>query len=106
MERYSCRMGLARGRCGAGPVFETLILMAKEIIPIHFTRYGIDYKGWAKPSEQCHEDGHPKSYHVILNKVFFANLSPDRGKWVTDEPRPRDLVVAVGACLDHVYARG
>jgi hypothetical protein len=80
--------------------------MTKEIIPIQFNGHGIEYKGWATPSDQQHDDGHPTSYHVVLNKVFFGNLSLDRGKWVADEPRPRDLVVAVGACLDNIHARG
>jgi hypothetical protein len=78
--------------------------MAKEIIPIQFNGQGIEYKGWATPSDQRYDDGYPRSYHVVLNKVYFGNLSLDRGKWIADEPRPRELVVAVGACLDHVYS--
>lgn len=77
--------------------------MAKEIIPIEFNGQGIEYKGWATPSEQLYDDGYPRSYHVVLNKVHFGNLSLDRGKWIADEPRPRELVVAVGACLDNVH---
>ena len=79
-------------------------IMAKEIIPIQFNGQGIEYKGWATPSDQRYEDGYPRSYHVVLNRVYFGNLSLDRGKWIADEPRPRELVAAVGACLDHVYS--
>lgn len=87
-----------------GPVFELTGIMSKEIIPIQFNGQGIEYKGWATPSDLKYDDGYPRSYHVVLNKVFFGNLSLDRGKWIADEPRPRELVVAVGACLDHVYS--
>src|SRR6185312_1742070 len=80
-------------------------IMAKEIIPIQFNgQGGIEYKGWATPSDQRHDDGYPRSYHVVLNQVYFGNLSLDRGKWIADEPRPRDLIVAVGACLDNLHA--
>jgi hypothetical protein len=74
--------------------------MENKSIPIHFNGRGIEYKGWATPSRERHDDGHPMHYIVVLNELFFGHFWLDRGKWFADEPRPRDLVVAVGTCLD------
>jgi hypothetical protein len=74
-------------------------MMKKAPIALQFDHLGISYTGWATPSDERHEDGHPKSYAVVLNGVFFGNLSCDRGKWVIDERRPHELVVAAGESL-------
>lgn len=74
--------------------------MENNIIPIHFNGRGIEYKGWAMPSRERYEDGHPKHYRVVLNEVLSGNFWLNRGKWFADEPRLQELVVKVGACLD------
>lgn len=79
--------------------------MKTDIITIHFNGQGIEYKGWAQPSKERHEDGHPKHYQVVLNQLFYGNFSLHRGKWFADEPRPQELVIAIGACLDRQAAR-
>lgn len=73
--------------------------MIKSSIPLHFSHLGISYAGWAEPSRDRHDDGLPKSYAVILNGTFFGNFSCNRGKWVIDQQRPYDLVVAAGERL-------
>ena|ERR1700761_5436896 len=74
--------------------------MEKQIIPIEFNGRGIEYRGWAMPSNEKHDDGHPKHYKVVLNEIFFGNFWLNRGKWFADELRSPELVVAVGHCLD------
>jgi len=73
--------------------------MIKSSIPLHFSHHGISYAGWAEPSKDRHDDGLPKSYAVVLNGTFFGNFSCNRGKWVIDQHRPYDLVVAAGERL-------
>jgi len=75
------------------------IFMITTNIPLHFFHHGTSYAGWATPSKDRHEDGHPKSYAVVLNGSFFGNFSCDRGKWVIDQWRPAELVVAAGERL-------
>ncbi|HWB94177.1 MAG TPA: hypothetical protein VG605_20125 [Puia sp.] len=79
--------------------------MENHIIPIHFNGLGVEYKGWAVPSSEQHEDGHPKHYQVVLNKMFIGNFRLNRGKWFADEQPPQELVAAVGACLDTIPSR-
>jgi len=79
--------------------------MENKIIPIHFNGGGIEYKGWATPSNERHEDGHPKHYRVVLNQNFSANFWLNRGKWFADEPGMQNLAVEIGACLDKMPAR-
>jgi hypothetical protein len=79
--------------------------MEKHIIPIQFNGLGIEYRGWATPSTERHEDGYPKHYKVVLNKMFFGNFFLDRGKWLADGQQPVELVVAIGECLDRLPAR-
>jgi hypothetical protein len=73
--------------------------MINSSIPLQFSHLGIAYAGWAEPSKERHEDGLPKSYAVVLNGTFFGNFFCDRGKWVIDQKRPYDLVVAAGERL-------
>jgi hypothetical protein len=74
--------------------------MDHSTVPIKFEYLGISYEGWANPSRKQNDYGMPESYQVVLNKESFGNLSLDRGKWVTDEKRPHELVVRVGKFLD------
>jgi len=75
--------------------------MEKTSIPLQFDLNGTQYTGWATPSDQK-VGRYAKSYHVVLNQVFFGNLSHDRGKWLIDENRPNDLVMAAGECLNEI----
>ena len=79
--------------------------MEKDIIPIKFDGFGMEYQGWATPSPERYEDGEPKHYKVMLNKMFFGNFFLDKGKWFADTQQPAELVVAVGECLDRLPAR-
>ena len=76
--------------------------MEKTSIPLELDCQGIHYTGWATPSDSVHPDGYAKSYHVVLNEVFFGDLSYDHGKWIIDQQRPHELVVAVGHCLEKI----
>ena len=79
--------------------------MENKIIPIHFNGGGIEYSGWATPSNERHEDGYPKHYRVVLNQVFSGNFSLNRGKWFADEPGMQEFAVQVGEFLDKMPAR-
>lgn len=73
--------------------------MEKQI-DISFTANGLDYKGWATPSEKNKKDGSPKSFHVVLNDIMFGNVSQSDDKsWTVDEQRPQHLVDTVGEIL-------
>ena len=74
--------------------------MAGDFIDIEIQSEGKNYRGWYHPSEKKNEEGKPSSYHVVLDKVFFANLSYTNGKWAADEQRPEELVEAVGASIE------
>lgn len=76
--------------------------MKKTSLPLEFDCKGIHYAGWVTPSDHHYEDGQPVSYHVVLNKVFFGNLSRNKGKWLVDEQRPHELTAELGECLDKV----
>ena len=76
-----------------------MLYMIKASIPLHFDHRGISYAGWATPSAEHHEDGYPKHYAVVLNGTFFGNFWCDRGKWIIDQRRPYELVVAAGERL-------
>jgi hypothetical protein len=73
--------------------------MEKTSVPLEFDCKGKYYKGWATPSYRSHDDGLSASYVVVLNQVFFGDMSEANGKWVLDKSRPQELVVAVGECL-------
>ena len=73
--------------------------MDKRSIPISLEYEHMLYSGWATPSDAHHSDGLAKSYHVVLNEVFFGDMSYDNGKWIISEQRPNDLVMAVGEVL-------
>jgi hypothetical protein len=79
--------------------------MEKKSLVLEFDCRGIHYTGWATPSDHLHENGEPSSYHVVLNQVFFGNLTRNKGKWLVDEQRPSELTAAVGECLDKITLR-
>ena len=76
--------------------------MNDNSVEITFTHEGTSYNGWATPSDKLNEDGEPKSWRVVLNKVFFGNLSKNNDKWVNNEERPEALTEAVGRYLNTV----
>jgi hypothetical protein len=73
--------------------------MNHEPIDIQLDFDGVRYTGWVIPSENQHEDGWPKSFHVVLNETFFGNVSMDTGKWLVDQQRPEGMAEAVGAAI-------
>jgi hypothetical protein len=73
--------------------------MEKTSISLEFESGGSVYKGWATPSDRLHDDGLPASYVIVLNEVFFGDMSKANGKWVLDEQRPHELITAVAECL-------
>ena len=61
---------------------------------------GHPYSGWIIPSKKRNAEGEPSSYHVVLDNVFFGNLSFENGRWSIDDQRPGDLVQAVGQYIE------
>ena len=74
-------------------------VMISTSIPIQFNHQGINYAGWATPSAERHEDGYPKHYAMVLNGSFFGNFRCYRGRWIVDQWKPYELVVAAGERL-------
>lgn len=77
-----------------------------EPIDIALDFDGMHYAGWATPSDHLHENGWPKSFHVVLNETFFGNVSFDNGKWLVDEQRPDGMADVVGAAIQSKYKPG
>lgn len=73
--------------------------MSREPIDIQCSFDGVQYTGWATPSEKQHSDGWPASFHVVLNETFFGNVSRDNGRWLVDEERPEGMANVVGAAI-------
>ena len=73
--------------------------MTTEIFDISLSFDGKLFNGWVRPSEKKDDSGKPVSYHVVLNDVFFGNVSFN-DTWIVDDQRPRGLVQAVGACIE------
>jgi hypothetical protein len=76
--------------------------MEKKSLPLRLDQDGQTYSGWATPSDQRHPDGYAKSYHVVLNEVFFGDLSFHDGSWAISEQRPHLLVAAVGQAIERI----
>jgi hypothetical protein len=76
--------------------------MEKVSIPVSFKYNGVEYKGWATPSDHKHPDGLAASYHVVLNETFFGDMSLSDGHWTISEQRPADLVKATGEALSEI----
>jgi hypothetical protein len=76
----------------------------KTSLSIELEQDGQCYKGWATPSDKRHADGYAKSYHVVLNEIFFGDLNLDKGKWSTSDQRPQRLVKAVGKAIEKAEA--
>ncbi len=74
--------------------------MADNFVDIELEHDNTHYKGWVQPSDKKNAKGIPSSFHVVLNNVFFANLSYNQEKWIADDQRPDDLVQAVGRRIE------
>jgi hypothetical protein len=74
-----------------------------RIFDISFQCDGRQYKGWVNPSEKTDKTGRPASYHVVLEGVYFGNLSINNCKWGINEDRPDSLTEAVGREIEKYY---
>ena len=77
--------------------------MANSSFRIRVNFRGTDYEGWVRPSEKDRIDGQPKSFHVVLNDLYFGNLSRTNRVWTVDEQRPQELVELVGSYIESQY---
>jgi hypothetical protein len=77
--------------------------MSEEFFNIEFDHDNIHYNGIITPSEKIREDGTPKSFHVVLNKVLFGNVHYNNSKWAVDEQRPDALTEIVGKQIEQYY---
>ncbi|RYF88748.1 MAG: hypothetical protein EOO00_10790 [Chitinophagaceae bacterium] len=73
--------------------------MEEKIFDISFDYNGMHYKGWVNPSGKKN-DGVPVSFHVVLNDIFFGNLSFNQGKWINSEDRPDELTTLSGEHIE------
>ena len=73
--------------------------MPEEIFDISFSEDGKTYTGWVHPSDKKNAAGLSVSYHVVLNGVFFGDLSLNESHWSINENRPASLVKATGAAI-------
>jgi len=80
-------------------------IMEDNIFDMRFDYNGLHYQGWANPSQKTHADGMPASFHVVLNDIFFGDVSYNQGKWVTSEDRPGELLEIVGQQIESNYKK-
>jgi hypothetical protein len=73
--------------------------MEDKTFDFQFDYNGLHYRGWANPSPKKN-DGIPASYHVVLNDIFFGNVSFTQGKWINNEDRPDELTSIVGKHIE------
>lgn len=74
--------------------------LEKSTFDISFQHEGKSYSGWATPSPKKDEEGETKSYHVVLNEVFFGNLSFNNDQWEADTQRENGLIQATGKQIE------
>lgn len=74
-----------------------------DTFDIAFDMEGKHYKGWVTPSNKLNDKGLPTSFHVVLDEVFFGNVSNDGNTWTVDEWRPENLVQQVGKFIEEWY---
>ena len=77
--------------------------MREEYFNIQFDHDHVHYDGIVTPSEKIREDGTPRSFHVVLNNVFFGNVHYNNSKWSVDEQRPNVLTEIVGKKIEQYY---
>jgi hypothetical protein len=77
--------------------------MEEKIFDISFESAEKKYNGWVNPSERLDHDGKPLSFHVVLNNIFFGELSLYHCQWNINESRPHQLVEAVGKEIEKYY---
>jgi len=83
--------------------FKKLFMQEDRIFDIAFQCDGRQYKGWVNPSKKTHKNGRPTSFRVVLEGVYFGNLSLDNCKWAINEDRPDSLTEAVGREIEKHY---
>lgn len=71
----------------------------EKTFDIEFQHDRKNYKGWVIPSGKKNDSGKPVSYHVVLNEVFFGNLTRHNNTWEIDTQRENGLVQAVGEMI-------
>lgn len=69
--------------------------MTEEFFTISFEHEGVHYNGRISPGKKD-KDGIIRSYHVVLNNVFFGYVNNDGKSWFTSEQRPESLTERVG----------
>ena len=74
-----------------------------KIFDISFHCDDRQYKGWVNPSEKTDKNGRPTSFHVVLEGVYFGNLSINNCKWAISEDRPDFMTEAVGHEIEKYY---
>lgn len=79
--------------------------MERKSIRLEFHHAGGFYDGWATPSRDLHPDGDSASYRIVLNGVFFGNISFLEGIWLASERHAFELTQAVGNALTHSLAQ-
>ena len=94
--------GLNTDACGRHKLIKKSY-MEERIFDISFQCDDRQYKGWVNPSEKTDKDGRPTSYHVVLEGVYFGNLSINNCKWAISEDRPDSLIEAVGHEIEKYY---
>jgi hypothetical protein len=77
--------------------------MEDTIFDISVMYDGKEHKGWANPSDELGDDGHPVSFHVVLDGVSFGYLSFNECNWSVNEDRPKVLVKAIGKEIEKHY---
>jgi hypothetical protein len=77
--------------------------MEEKIFNISFESVEKKYTGWVNPSERLDHDGNPVSFHVVLNNIFFGELSLSHCRWNINESRPHQLVEAAGKEIEKYY---
>jgi len=77
--------------------------MSEAYFNIQFDHDGIHYYGIVTPAQKLREDGTPRSFHVVLNNVFFGNVHYNNSRWSVDEQRPEALTEIVGKQIEEYY---
>ena len=71
----------------------------KTSLPLRFLYEEQNYTGWATASNERDANGYARSYHVILNEVYFGDLSYQDDHWLISQQRHTDLVAIVGDAI-------
>lgn len=78
--------------------------MEENIFDIRFEHEGKQHYGWVNPSGRLDKEGHPASFHVVLDGIHFGYLSFHNCRWSANEERPAGLVIAAGREIEKFYS--